>query len=597
MSPHQIALVVHATHEAGVKLGGIGAVLDGMLGSAAYNAAVQRTILVGPMNPWNTVEMERLTAPANRLRIIYSSLHGINEAPEALAASLRAIEERMNVHLLYGVRAFGAAQHEVILADAGGIAGPVVNSYKYYLWQRWGLPCSQHEGNWEFSFYLNAGEPLHAAIEAITADMSPAADRFIIAHEWLGLPVVFSALLRDPTRYRTVFYAHETATARLLVEEHPGHDTRFYNALRLGLAQGNPLDQVFGDQSWFYKHAMIQRAGVCDRIFAVGDLVVDEIRFLGGVFRDKPIDLVYNGIPAPELSLDQRLASRELMLDYAQNLLGYRPDHVFTHVTRMVLSKALWRDLRVLEHLEWTLAAQGKRAVFFVVSTAVPTGRRPEDVHRWEWEYGWPIGHRADNGDLQGEEVPFFFNNLEPFHWGRSAIRIVLVNQFGWDREHCGWRMPEAMQFSDLRAGTDLEFGQSIYEPFGIAQLEPLGAGALCVLSNVCGSLGFVNAAYREADPAGDSGLKNLIVADYVSLPPDRPLWSPWDALGIDRGVRDSIEARNSHFAAQAIAERLPGDRAAYEQLLESGRRVAARMSWEIVVRDYFLPALRRCSR
>ncbi len=117
--------------------------------------------------------------------------------------------------------------------------------------------------------------------------MAPVADRYIIAHEWLGLPVVFSALLRDARRYKTVFYAHEVATARLLVEGHGGHDTRFYNALRLGLAQGNRLDEVFGDQSWFYKHAMIQRAGVCDRLFAVGDPVVDELRFLGGVFRDE----------------------------------------------------------------------------------------------------------------------------------------------------------------------------------------------------------------------------------------------------------------------------------------------------------------------
>ena len=85
--------------------------------------------------------------------------------------------------------------------------------------------------------------------------------------------------------------------------------------------------------------------GVCDRIFAVGDPVVDELRFLGGVFWDKPIDLVYNGVPAAPISLgQQKLASRELMLQYAENLFGFRPDYIFTHVTRMVPSKALWRE-------------------------------------------------------------------------------------------------------------------------------------------------------------------------------------------------------------------------------------------------------------
>ena len=74
MSSQHIPLVVHATHEAGLKLGGIGAVLDGLLTSPTYNETVGRSILVGPINTWNAVEMERLTAPGNRLRTIYSSL-------------------------------------------------------------------------------------------------------------------------------------------------------------------------------------------------------------------------------------------------------------------------------------------------------------------------------------------------------------------------------------------------------------------------------------------------------------------------------------------------------------------------------------------
>ncbi len=586
MSPEPIALVVHATHEAGFKIGGIGAVFDGLLSSPAYNAAVGRTILVGPMDRWNAAEMSQLTAPRNRLEIIYSSLHGINQAPAELAERLRGIEERMFVHLLYGTRQFGDARHEVILVDAHDIAGEVVNAYKYYLWQHWGLPCDQLEKVPEVSLYLNAAEPLYEAVEAVTADLSPVARRYIIAHEWLGLPVVFSAILRDPNRYKTIFYAHEVATARLLIEEHSGHDTRFYNALRLARAQGYRLDEVFGDQSWFYKHAIIQRAGVCDRIFAVGDLVVDELRFLGGVFRDAGIDLVYNGIPYAPITLEQKLLSRERLRQYAENLLGYRPDYVFSHVSRMVLSKAFWRDVRVLEHLEWSLAARGQTAVLFVVSTARPTGRRPEDVYRWEQEYGWPVGHRADNGDLQDAEVELFFHVFEPFHWGRHAIRIVLINQFGFDRSRCGLRMPEAMTFNDLRIGTDLEFGQSIYEPFGIAQLEPLTAGALCVVSNVCGCVGFVRRAAHER-PAG-----NVVVADYVSLPPGWHLQSPWDALRIERTTRDSIEAHNSLWAAQQIADRLPRNDEERARLLAEGQRVAMRMSWDVVAREYLLPGL-----
>ncbi len=369
------------------------------------------------------------------------------------------------------------------------------------------------------------------------------------------------------------------------MESSGGHDTRFYNALRLGRLQGVSLDQVFGDHSWFYKHAMILRAGVCDRIFAVGDPTVDELRFLGGVFSTAPIDLVYNGVPAAAIDLPQKLASRELLLQYAENLYGFRPDYVFTHVTRMVTSKALWRDIRVLEHLEWNLAAQGKSAVFFVVSTASPSGRRPEDVYRWEAEYGWPVNHRGDNNDLIDDEKHFFFNVVEPFHWGRRAVKICLVNQFGWERALCGNRMPEQMRFADLRAGADVEFGQSIYEPFGIAQVEPLSSGALCVPSSVCGCVGFVSRANGGETPA------NIIVGDYVFIPPDWKMWSPWDALRIDRSVRDGIEARQSWEVAQKIAERLPQNDDDRRRLLTEGQRVARGMSWDVVVDDYFLPA------
>ncbi len=91
----QFPLVVHATHEAGVKLGGIGAVLDGLLGAAGYNAAVERTVVVGPLNASNAVEMERLTAPRNGLNILYSSLHAIfDNVPDSMRLALQRVEQQ-----------------------------------------------------------------------------------------------------------------------------------------------------------------------------------------------------------------------------------------------------------------------------------------------------------------------------------------------------------------------------------------------------------------------------------------------------------------------------------------------------------------------
>ena len=81
MPQYPIPLVIHAAHEAGQKLGGIGAVLDGML--------------------------------TNRTRQIHSSIHGVNQAPETLAASFRSIEAQTHARLIYGTRSFGSYEHDL----------------------------------------------------------------------------------------------------------------------------------------------------------------------------------------------------------------------------------------------------------------------------------------------------------------------------------------------------------------------------------------------------------------------------------------------------------------------------------------------------
>ena len=594
----QFPLVVHATHEAGVKLGGIGAVLDGLLGAAGYNAAVERTVVVGPLNASNAVEMERLTAPRNGLKILYSSMHAIfDNVPDAMRLALQRVEQRFGVALLYGTRIFGSgvltSTHEVLLVDVTNPNPQQVDSFKFYIWQNYGVDCARYSWNPEFNQYVAGAPPLFAALKAIGADAGLAAnDKFIIAHEWLGLPLVYAAQLTEPTGWRTIFYAHEMATARMLVEGNAGHDTRFYNALAKAREQGLSLENVFGNQDNFFKHPLLKSAARCDNIFAVGDLVVEELRFLGGAMTNANIDLVYNGVPAMNVTLAEKLASKTLLQQYGQNLLGYRPDYIFTHVTRLVLSKALWRDLRVLEHLDGLLREAGQRAIFFVLSSSNAAGRRSEWVAAWEQQYGWPVNHRGDNGDLLDLEATFFFAGVEPFNRRATNSQVVFINQFGWGQERCGQRMPADMGFADLRRGADLEFGQSIYEPFGIAQLEPLSAGALCCVSNVCGCVGFA-----ERAAGGLTNLPNLVVADYCTLPTGGLPGNPAAALRIDGGVRDWLEATNSYTTARTIFDRLPKDDAAMQTLLESGRSVAQRMSWEVVAQEYLLPGLERARK
>ena len=128
----------------------------------------------------------------------------------------------------------------------------------------------------------------------------------------------------------------------------------------------------------------------------------------------------------------------------------------------MVVSKALWRDVRVMNHLDRLLRSSGKKAVLFVLATSEPAGRQPELVESWEEQYDWPVGHRADNGDLIGEESHFFFADVEPFNHSAHNSRIVLVNQFGWSRGRCGNACRKRWRSSTFVCGSDLEFVQSI---------------------------------------------------------------------------------------------------------------------------------------
>ena len=624
-----IPLVIHATHEAGTKVGGIGSVLDGLLGAKRYNEQVDRTILVGPMFGWDAVQMERLNSPRGGVQIRYSSLHGIIfGVSEAVQQALRTVEQTYQVGILYGVRRFGDVDHEVLLVDASNPDMEQVARFCFFLWEHYGIESRRYSDDSEYNLYISIAQPLLEGLKALGVDAGLSPDeRVIVAHEWLGMPVIFAAQMSEPEQWRTVFYAHEMATARLMVEGDGGHDTRFYNVMLRARESHLPLDTVFGDQSGYFKHEIVRQAVHCDAIFAVGDLVKEELRFLGGHFAHCSIDLVYNGIDATDIATADRLDSKRRLQEYCLSLLGFTPDFVFTHVARLVLSKALWRDTRVMAHLEGMLRSAGKTAVLFVLASSQPAGRQPDHVRSWEAQYDWPVGHRADNGDLIGDESSYFFGDVEPFNHAARNSRIVLINQFGWSRERCGERMPAAMEFQDIRRGSDLEFGQSIYEPFGIAQVEPLNFGAIACVSNVCGCVGFVGQAARDlveqgllaadslpAQPfrsdgqdnwpggAGETAIVNdnafpLVVADYISLTEEEAPGSVQDALSINQDMRDRIETGNASAAAQQIFVRLPNGTAQIAEQLRIGSALAQHMSWDTVVDSYFLPGLKRICR
>lgn len=577
--------VVHVTHEAIQKIGGIGAVLQGLLTSRAYLGKIQRNILVGPFWPTDATGDQRL---GNDGEVLYSSLDHLYRSP--FAARFREIEEEFGVGIIYGRRKFidkatgVVSTPEVLLFDVRRFDAGKIGLFKYNLWKQFGIESSKYEHIWDYEQYVRLAPPTIAALHALGAcsDLEPCV---VLSHEYMGMPTALAAIMQgDRNNFRTIFYAHEVATMRKIVEEHPGHDTMFYNVMRTASAQGHYVDDVFGDQSGYYKHALIKAAKYCDNIFAVGDYTLKEIKFLGSEFIHVDSQVAYNGVPCWKISVDEKMHSRQKLQTYCKNLLGYAPDYVMTHVTRLVPSKGLWRDLRVLEHLEQMLRERRETAVLFTLSTEVP-GRRGDDIRHMEQQYHWPVVHREGLPDLSSGEARYY-EGVQEFNARSRNIKVVFVNQFGWSQALCGVRMPVDMEFMDIRKGSDVEFGQSIYEPFGIAQVEPISFGGICVFTNVCGCAGFVDKA------AGGKPTPNVIVADYTQLD-DVPL-RPEQLMNIGQPQRDRVEHQVAQQVAEALIDRLPRTPQEFEAFIDRGYALAQKMSWEVVASEYVLPGIAR---
>ncbi len=575
-------IVVHVTHEAVEKIGGIGAVVAGLVNAEAYKERVSRTVLVGPLFTTDKPPGEMLGREGT---VLYNSLADVTD-PE-LARKFKPIERTYDVGIVYGRRPVHdpcsgrQTEAEVLLLDVFHANKERMNLFKAELFAKFAVPSHSFEHIWDFEQYMRLAEPAYEALKRIGCD-GVDEQLVLLSHEYMGMPMALKAELDGAPNTRTVFYAHEVASVRPIVEDHPGHDTMFYNVL--DEADGQSMEQAFPEVLDNYKHPLVRAARYCDHVFAVGDFVVKELRFLEPHFKSMEIDLVYNGIPARKVDREQKLAGRERMLKYAENLTGDRPTWVFTHVCRPVRSKGLWRDLRVLHEMEPLLAERGETAIYFLLGT-LGGQRSSKVVRQMERVYGWPIAHERGYPDLCGGEEELG-EMVDTFNRDHERARAVLVNQWDWSRKYCGQRMPEEMTFADIRVGTDLEFGLSIYEPYGISQFEALSFGALCAVSNVCGCMGY---ARRALDEVGECD--NIIEGNYLQLPD-----------GIDGGNvrevstahRDEIEAEEGKRLARLLVDRLPRSEEDMLRLAETGYELASRMSWERVVGEFFLPSLTR---
>ncbi|MBI2301879.1 MAG: hypothetical protein HYU66_23495 [Armatimonadetes bacterium] len=678
MSPR---IAVHSSHEAAAKLGGIGTVLQGLLGQAAYQAAFPHTLLAGVYHfpaAGSVIDDEKVRLSLG-WEVHFDSRRSVASQP--LHHHLAAVAEEHGTRLVYGERGVtGPARARVLLAGPQGTErGPLdrfrdavrrnegvdLSVYDHYpaitdrrdralarlLQPGSGIPDEPERlvldpdgqalpggARWvdgravfpplraldsfegfeaankyliELQCHTFVAPVLWAAARAVLAELAPANGGYdpeqvaLFAHDWLGVPLFWAMRAAGDRVGQSVYFAHEARIFRLLAEGslhderdvlravcHPeGHDASLYRYLARALAEGWDLETMFPGGGGFrgvFHHVINRQARRFDSIVAVGPLVRDELEVVLRPEPHPPVALCPNGVPSHTADVADVEAGRERLVAMAERHAGFRPLVIFTGAMRCELSKAPWRNVGLFRRFAERCPELPALLIWLSAPKPWPTG---EQVKRWAREYGWPLAHRpaSAGGDLRSDEEALGRAVADLNHRFAGQAALWYVNQFGWSRELLGALDPGDVTFADLRSAGDVELGLSVYEPFGIAPLEPFASGAVCVLSDACGS-----ARWME-----ELGLaEHVVVAGFGRH--DR------DPAEVDAAVLREIE---THVYDQVIDElvvrlgfadgvpaRAQSRKAAWRRAraarIAAAQAVVDRLSWRAAVEEALLPAL-----
>jgi hypothetical protein len=565
---------IHITHEAAKKIGGIGSVLSGICTSESYLKFYDKTYFYGPLFDDNIDQKDRLGSNA---KILFSSLDKIYNS--SYDNEFNELIERYHIDLVYGQKIIFDEIHpekkstiEIILLGIKNIRKDLLDIFKFQLWEIFKFNCQLYETDWDFEQYLRIALPLRSILSIVSPNSS-AIDYF--SHEYMGVCSCLSILKDKKANERLFFYAHEVSTARVIVESHQGHDISFYNILQKDLGKLS-LEERFGSQKHNSRNELIKYAKYFDKIFAVGNWVEKEYKYLVPDTEPQKIIITYNGIPINEIDYQHKLESRAKIQQYCNNLFNFTPDIIMTHVTRLVISKGLWRDISLLEQLDKYFHDNHLKGFFILLSSQIGTGRESSDIYKMEDNYGWPIWHKENWPDLVGYENDIFWS-VNYFNAKSKNIKAVFINQFGFTQEQTGQRIPEDTKFSDLRIASDAEFGMSIYEPFGIAQIETVPYGGIAVLSRACGSSFLLENVWNKSqdkpfhiiDFAGNSSYSK----DYFHLNSDE---------------RTLIEKEILKKEAKSIFNKLPKTDNDRKKLFEVCINLSSGLEWESISKNIF---------
>lgn len=420
---------------------------------------------------------------------------------------------------------------------------------------------------------------------------------FLFSHDWIGVPLYWALRLDNEfQKAHSVYIAHETRIARILAEgvltdtnrievqrlcRPEGHDATFYHYMKSQTEKGVEFEDALpgteGFRSIFY-HEFNRQARHFDQVIAVGDNVAEETKWIlrQRWSRQPLVTICPNGVPDFDATPRRIDEARRRLGAIAETNFQFTPDWIFTAVSRLELSKGPWRNLGFLESVAKQDLLPGK--LFFIWVSRTKNQASDGQIAEWA-KWGWPLvhSHQSTGGDLTDEEIPIWtaIEKLNAEHGDR--IQILYANQFGWNQERLGALNANGSTFKDIRLGIDVELGLSVYEPFGIAPLEPLGSGAVSVVSDSSG------AAHHLAKLAkqGKVSEQSFVIARFSEHKHRPHTVTPERLRSIEETVYRQIAAD--------IAERLAVPR---EERLAAARMSMKHLSWQCAVEEYLLPAL-----
>lgn len=585
-----MAIAVHVTHEAVQKIGGIGAVISGLLTAPSYRGHFAHSLLYGPLYTTDGPFFSRLGKDGV---VLYSGIDGhYTDVP--FGGRLREIEEIYGIKIVYGTRKISDEADASVVVDTDTVLVYInemkqepIGVFKYQMWKHFGIE-SERFHDWDYEQYVRLAIPLIEILEAIYGEEETAVH---FAHEYMGMPSALKVLLLKKEHSKrlndkTVFYAHEVATARMITEGHQGHDVMFYNVLKYAAKHTLSMESEFGSFDHNYRNELVKRADTLDYVFAVSDLIKEEYRFLKPDTDPQKIIPVFNGTAVKTVTYDEKVRSKGFLKKYGEALFNFTPDIIFTHVTRLVVSKGLWRDMELLEKLDALFYEKQKKGLYILLSSQIGTGRPSEDIYRMEREYGWPVMHKEGWPDLVGMEVDVY-NTISLFNAKSRAIKAVFINQFGFGCHQCGQRVPEGAQWIDLRVGSDVELGMSIYEPFGIAQIETLAFGGMAIFSKACGSSALVESVFSDYADAFHCIDFSYIGSSSVQSSHDVDMLKRMNGVQRMQHEQSLIESQKTVIFAK-ISRMF--DEHHYKDRVQKSALIAKKLGWDHIVATRILP-------